>query len=74
MPVKQLYIRYIVLMEGSMVKVGQEYHWSVDEVKHIKQGLENKIEAKIERETNEIRQAMYELQLGSLEIQEVTFH
>jgi len=57
-----------------MVKVGQEYHWSVDEVKHIKQGLENKIEAKIERETNEIRQAMYELQLGSLEIQEVTFH
>ena len=68
------YIRYMILMEGVAIKVGEQYHWSESEVNYVKNNLEEKIEESLESETNPLRQTAYEIQLNSIEIREIIFH
>lgn len=71
---KELYIRFIVLMDGSMIKVGGNYHWTEAEAKIILDNFIEQLEETIEQESNPIRQSGYQVQLDSLEIQQVVFH
>jgi hypothetical protein len=61
-------------MEGTAVKVGDQYHWSEIEVNYIKNNLEKKLEKSLLNETSSLKQTIYEIQLNSIEVREIVFH
>jgi hypothetical protein len=64
----------MVVMEDGPIKIQGKYHWNKSEAIEIKKNLENKLMEDMENTTNPIKQATYEIQLRSLEIEEVVFH